>query len=94
MNDHSTTELFGDHKEQPIIKQKGNNYKPNFNEVAPEQRRFIEVYGEDKPSNFEALRNEKLQQKKIAVETELDTYDKKMSSIFYYIFFSFYLFCK
>lgn len=44
----------------------------------------MEVYGEDKPSNLEAIRNEKIQKKKIALEAEFDTYEKKMNSILFF----------
>ncbi len=79
MTDHSTAELFGNHAVEPVIKEKGNNYQPNFVDVAPEERRFKEVFGEDKiPNN--TYRNEKLQQKKNENEVETDAYGKKMNS--------------
>ena len=51
MTDLSTDQLFGDYKEPPVRKPQKKDYKPNFLDISPEQRRYLEVFGNEKPPN-------------------------------------------
>lgn len=78
MFDHSSEQLFGDHKDPPVIKPKNKEFNPDFIDMSPEKRRFIDVYGEDKPY----IEPKTEPRPKIKLEDDRDCYERKLDSNF------------
>lgn len=89
----STDQLFGTYREPPVIKEKKKEYNPNFDNlnISPEQRRYLEVFGTERPPN-NAFKEEKRKMNLEISETNGDAFSKKVNSIYILLFHLKYIF--
>ena len=76
VTDLSTDQLFGDYKDAPVKKPHPKEYMPNFLDMSPEQRRYLEVNGIEKPPSKKEERN--LERSELL--DEKDSFGKKLNS--------------
>lgn len=76
VTDLSTDQLFGDYKEPPVRKTQPKKFDPEFVNVSPEQRRYQEVFGNEKPP---APAHEVLEQPREEGQQK-DPFSKKINS--------------
>lgn len=83
----STDQLFGTYREPPVIKEKKKEYNPNFDNlnISPEERRYLEVFGTERPPN-NASKEEKRKINTEISETNGDAFSKKVNSIYILLF--------
>jgi len=74
VTDLSTDQLFGDYKDAPVKKPHPKEYMPNFLDMSPEQRRYLEINGIEKPPREE----KKIEKNEVFVEK--DSFGKKLNS--------------